>query len=295
VLIHTAILQSFSSLRKFPARVRNQVFPSSILHPLRLRPCRAVSIRGYKSILIMNHKGRIARLPREIREELNRRLTENENGGSLLRWLNDLPAANKMLAREFAGKAVTKHNLYQWRIGGFPEWQARQDMLEQTRELVADAREANAATGGKLADHLATVLAVRYAAALSGWNGEADEPFRRKLRVLRSLCQDIVELRRGDHSGAWLQMEQDRLGREQEKTDAEVIGHFERWLKNTGVRDWVCKNWTSPKARRRHLHEIFGLQPEPPETRSRRPKIRPAPHRAKLGDGAKQVKAGEGR
>jgi hypothetical protein len=90
-------------------------------------------------------------------------------------------------------------------------------------------------------------------------------------------------------------MEQDRLGREQEKTDAEVIEHFERWLKNTGVRDWVCKNWTSPKARRRHLHEIFGLQPEPPETGSRRPKIRPAPHRAKLGDGAKQVKAGEGR
>ncbi len=27
----------------------------------------------------------------------------------------------------------------------------------------------------------------------------------------RGLCQDIVELRRGDHSGARLKMEQDRL------------------------------------------------------------------------------------
>jgi hypothetical protein len=85
-------------------------------------------------------------------------------------------------------------------------------------------------------------------------------------RVLHSLCQDIVELRRGDHSRAWLQMEQDRLGREQEKTDAEVIEHFERWLKNTGVRDLVCQNWTSPEARRRHMHEIFGLEPGPLKT-----------------------------
>jgi hypothetical protein len=139
-------------------------------------------------------------------------------------------------------------------------------MLDQTRELVADAREANAATGGKLADHLATVLAVRYASALSKWNGEADENFRRKLRVLRSLCQDIVELRRGDHSGAWLQMEQDRLGREQEKTDAEVIEHFERWLKNTAVRDMVCQNWTSPAKRRRKMRKIFGLEPGPAPT-----------------------------
>ena len=46
------------------------------------------------------------------------------------------------------------------------------------------------------------LLAARYAAALADWNGEVTEEFRRKLRALRGLCQDIVELRRGDHSGA---------------------------------------------------------------------------------------------
>jgi hypothetical protein len=214
----------------------------------------------------MTRKGKIARLPREIRDDLNRRMAESEDGGALLRWLNELPAVKEMLAREFDGNAVTKHNLYEWRIGGFTEWQARQDMLEQTRELAADAREVNAVTDGKLADHLATVLAVRYAAALSGWNGEADENFRRKLRVLRGLCQDIVELRRGDHSGARLQMEQERLGREQEKTEAEVIEHFERWLKNPEVRDLVCQDWINPEERRRRMREIFGLEPEPPKT-----------------------------
>jgi len=46
------------------------------------------------------------------------------------------------------------------------------------------------------------VLAARYAAALAGWDGEVTDEFRRKLRMLRGLCQDIVELRRGNHSGA---------------------------------------------------------------------------------------------
>src|ERR1019366_238060 len=109
------------------------------------------------------------------------------------------------------------------------------------------------------------VLAVRYASALSGWDGEVTDEFRRKLRALRGLCQDIVELRRGDHSGARLKMEQERLGREQEKTEEEVVVHFQRWLKNPEVRDLICQNWVSPEERERRLREIFGLPPEAPE------------------------------
>jgi hypothetical protein len=71
------------------------------------------------------------------------------------------------------------------------------------------------------------VLAARYAAALAGWDGEVTEEFRRKLRVLRGLCQDIVELRRGDHSGTRLNLEQERLEREREKTEEESGGAFQ--------------------------------------------------------------------
>ena len=92
------------------------------------------------------------------------------------------------------------------------------------------------------------------------------EKFRRKLRALRGLCQDIVELRRGDHSGEWLKMEQDRREREREKTGEEVIAHFPRWLKNPEVRDLICQNWVSPEERERRLREIFGLAQKPPVT-----------------------------
>jgi hypothetical protein len=98
------------------------------------------------------------------------------------------------------------------------------------------------------------------------WNGEVTEEFGRKLRALRGLCQDIVELRCGDHSGARLQMEQARLEREREKTEEEVVAHFQRWLKNPEVRDLICQDYVSPEERERRLREIFGLAPKPPET-----------------------------
>jgi hypothetical protein len=213
----------------------------------------------------MARNGKIARLPREIREQLNRRLQNGEQGGPLLAWLNELPEVSALLAREFGGIPVSKQNLCEWRAGGFVEWQARQKTLEKARELAADAGEITKATDGKLTDHLATVLAVRYASALAGWDGEVTEELRKELRALHGVCQDVVELRRGDHSGARLQMEQERLGREREKTEEEVIAHFQRWLKNPDVHDAVCQNWKSPEERARRIREIFGRPPIEPE------------------------------
>ena len=97
------------------------------------------------------------------------------------------------------------------------------------------------------------------------WNGEVTDEFRKKLRALHGLCQDIVELRCGDHSGARLKMEQERLEREREKTEEEIVTHFQRWLKNPEVRDMICRDYVSPEERERRLREIFGLAPKPPE------------------------------
>jgi hypothetical protein len=213
----------------------------------------------------MARNGKIARLPRKIRDELNRRLQDGGQGVPLLAWLNGLPQVRQVLAKDFGASAISKQNLCEWRAGGFAEWQARQEALDQARELAADAGDITAVTDGRLTDHLATVLAVRYASALSGWNGEVTDEFRKKLRALRGLCQDIVELSRGDHSGARLKMEQDRLDDSRAKTEGEVVAHFQRWLKNSGVRDLVCQDYVSPKERERRLREIFGLAAQPSE------------------------------
>jgi hypothetical protein len=209
----------------------------------------------------MTRTGKIARLPRETREQLNRRLQDGQPGTQLVVWLNALPETQAVLARDFAGRAVSEQNLSEWKQGGYRDWLARQDVLAQVRELTADAGELARATDGALADHLATVLAARYAAALADWQGEPTAESRRQLRALRSLCQDIVELRRGDHSAARLKIEQERLARDRQQTEDEVVEHFKRWARNPKVRDWICCDSLSPEERERRLREIFGLSP----------------------------------
>ncbi len=213
----------------------------------------------------MTRNGKIARLARAVRDELNRRLQDGEPGVRLVAWLNGLPDTQRVLATDFGGRPINEQNLSEWKAGGYRDWLARQETLSQARELAADAKELTAATDGKLTDHLATVLAARYAAALAGWDGEVTDEFRRKLRALHGLCQDIVELGRGVHSGARLNLEQERLEREREKTEEEVLEHFKRWANNPQVRDWICQDWVSPKERERRLREIFGRAPKTPD------------------------------
>lgn len=60
-----------------------------------------------------------------------------------------------------------------------------------------------------------------------------------------------------------MQLEQERLGREREKTEEEIVAHFQRWLKNPAVRDLVCQNYLTPEEREQRMRELFGVSPEP--------------------------------
>jgi hypothetical protein len=229
----------------------------------------------------MTRIGKIARLPRDIREQLNRRLHDGEPGTQLVVWLNALPDAQTILAREFSGRAISQQNLSEWKQGGYRDWLAHHDTLARARELAAGAKELADATDGALADHMAIFLTARYVAALAECQGEATEESRRQLRSLHGLCQDIVELRRGDHSAARLKIEQERLARERQQTEDELVEHFKRWAGNPKVRDWICSASLNPEERDLRLREVFGLSPDAPEN--------PAPpsHAASDDEGAK--------
>lgn len=206
----------------------------------------------------MTRTGKIARLPRTVRGELNRRLRNGEQGKRLVRWLNENAEVRAALQAEFGGRAISEQNLSEWKAGGYREWLAHQEALEHAAELAQAAGELQE-TAGALADHLATALTARYATALAEWDGDADGAGGRRLRVLRALCQDVVELRRGDHSAARLRIEQARLDRDKEQTEEEVLAYFQRWAKNPKVRAAICEGCATPAERERRLRQLFGL------------------------------------
>jgi hypothetical protein len=214
----------------------------------------------------MTRNGKIARLPRNVREELNRRLRDGEQSKQLVVWLNSLSEGRSMLEREFDGRPINEQNLSEWKQRGYQEWLAHEEVLEQVRNLATNAGELSVA-GGALGDHLAIVLAARYAAVLARWDGTSNQTVAQNVRALRALCSDIVELRRGDHSSARLKIEQERLELDRSKDEARMQKRFEEWAKQPHIKDRICGK-LSPEERERRLRQIFGRDTDRPQPKA---------------------------
>jgi hypothetical protein len=169
----------------------------------------------------MTRKSKIARLPREIRDQLNRRLDEGEVQANLVEWLNSLQEVHAVLHAEFGDRPLTEQNLSEWKQGGFRDWLFQQEAIELVRQMDAEADELNQASKIRLTDLLARQMAARYVIAarslrqhrLSEPNGPEDPAeVERGHKRLRELCGDIVALRRGDHMAEGLDLERERLG-----------------------------------------------------------------------------------
>jgi hypothetical protein len=168
--------------------------------------------------------GKIARLPRSLRNQLNERLDRSEESPQLLDWLNALPEVQKVVKDHFAGVPISKQNLSEWRQGGFEEWLARRDLCEAARDVTELSEEMEDEDSQfVLADDVAQVLAARFGSLIANWNGEVDEKFEAKSRVLNRLCRSVVQLQRGMHRAKWEGFELTCKWEEKEKADEEVL------------------------------------------------------------------------
>jgi hypothetical protein len=198
----------------------------------------------------LTRNGKIARLPLAVRQELNRRLDEGEQGKKLVAWLNGLAEVQAIVATEFGGKAIREQNLSEWKQRGYRDWLAKQEALEIADRLGEDATEWNAEGRASLTDTLALWLAARYAVAT---RRVAETGEREGWRLLREMCGDIVELRKGDHTAERLQIERERLELEKGKTEKRMREKIEGVTKQPDL---------SAQERLRRIREIFALPPE---------------------------------
>src|SRR3954465_3070041 len=88
-----------------------------------------------------NRIGKIARLPRSVRERLNERIEDGEPGPVLVEWLNSLPLTQGIVRDYFDGREITEQNLGGGRRGGCVEWQRHLERRARVREFLAEAEE----------------------------------------------------------------------------------------------------------------------------------------------------------
>jgi len=146
-----------------------------------------------------SRNGKIARLPQDVREALNQRLERSEPSPQLLAWLNALPEVQKFVEREFGGEPVSKHNLSQWRLGGFQDWLTRRDFFADVRNADDFVAKGEKRREKAPADQAAKILAARYASLLVRWDGKCTKDVEAQARVLNGICRGVAELQREAH------------------------------------------------------------------------------------------------
>ena len=172
----------------------------------------------------MTRTGKIARLPRHIRDELNRRLDDGEKGVRLIEWLNELPEVKQVLARDFEGRPIAKCNLTEWKNGGYLDWQSRNETAAFLRETKVNGDELRQISPTDIVQPAATVVLAHYAQAIVRSLVDENERPRARVRRLSRPLREMNRIMRREVSKERMQIEIERLQFEQEKLERKSCG-----------------------------------------------------------------------
>ena len=156
----------------------------------------------------MTRNGKIARLPRTLRHQLNQRLLDGEPGARLLEWLNALPQVHTILKADFQGRPINPQNLTDWKQGGYRDWLVQQEALALAQRLGQDATQLPSEDRPPFTETLALWLASRYAVVASQLSqSEGDMAWA----LLREFCADLAKLHRCDLTAERLRLQHEKL------------------------------------------------------------------------------------
>jgi len=143
--------------------------------------------------------GKIARLPKPIRDQLNQRLANGELATTLVEWLNQQPDVQRIITEQFAGLPIRPQNLSEWRKGGYLDWTRHQLLREQTRWTAEQATDLETDTDERtmsIAEDIAMIMSAELALQVQAL-GTFEDPKKRFEKFL-VLARELSRLRRDD-------------------------------------------------------------------------------------------------
>jgi hypothetical protein len=206
-----------------------------------------------------NRNGKIAHLPRALRDRINLALYNRCPAKELARALNQLPEVQAVMAQYFDGRPLKRQNIDEWKHGGYRDWLHHRQILEQKRELTADARDLSGTADG-LPDSLFGMLTLDYAHLMMNGDKETPEEFEKRRKKLSLVSQDIVRIRRSDLQARRVQVQETRLERDEEKTEEQLVFKFMEWTDNPAVRR-ACI--LEPMEKNRQMRQMYNMPPRP--------------------------------
>ena len=198
----------------------------------------------------MTRVGKIGRLPHHIRNQLNRRLQDNEQGTTLVEWLNSQPEVQATIQKQFAGRPVNEQNVSEWKKGGYQDWLRHEESRQIVSTLAEQKGELDDATdGAEISDQYASVMSVEFV-TLTRKLLEEKTDSRKKWEFLREVLRELSQLRRDDHRGVRTTIKRLRWEREVEQDDSESLKRY-----HEGLRKQAC----APIFARMQLESMAGM------------------------------------
>jgi hypothetical protein len=179
--------------------------------------------------------GKVARLPVAIRQELNWRLLNGEEGRQLVAWLNGLPEVQTMLAAQFEGQPISDMNLSRWKHGGFMAWCEQQMALASVATVFEHSNDLQQAARNGLTDRMYMVLTARMARELQRLDSMSEGDG--KTKACRELVGTLSVLKRGEVQDERLRLEREKLAFRRQAREEEVWKWTQRERIQTSSRE----------------------------------------------------------
>lgn len=208
-----------------------------------------------------SRKGKIARLPAAIREELNRRLLDGQPASTILPWLNALPETAAILSAHFHGEPISPQNLTEWRQGGYTEWLAQRQRIEHLRSLSAYAADLARAAGGSLSEGAAAIAGGRILQLLEDLPPDRLDKLVAALSSLRSSEAAALNARTAQ---ARLAQKERELALAEQKFRRRTAEMFLQWAASPDARAILDASDPRDIKLDRLVHLMFGAPPQPP-------------------------------
>jgi hypothetical protein len=211
----------------------------------------------------MTRKGKIARMPDKIRQEINQRLLNGEEGKSIIQWMNELPEVKQILGEHFDGEPVSGSNLTEWKQGGYLEWKQQKNINESLERMFGGSRDMVQAVKAGMADQMALMLAAHIMMDLRQlpYVGNSDEKGRR----WRELRVNLASLKRYEYLNAKMawekkhreHCEQEKEPEEDKMTPEEKEVEIRRIMGLPIDCEWdhQARKWVGPGAPARELQD----------------------------------------
>jgi hypothetical protein len=144
--------------------------------------------------------GKIAQLPKPIRDDLNHRLENGKQSPELLKWLNSLPETKDLLAQKFDNQPITPSNISDWRHGGFQDWRADQIREARIQRICETGGSLEKAEAGDLFENFARITIAEMMVNLDAVQKLSGE---KRAERMHHLVRDLSRLQNAYNRSRW--------------------------------------------------------------------------------------------